>query len=68
MGQFGLEVVDRPLGLVEQLLCMLSCPDLLPQRLPCCFERIGAGCVTVIPVDDRDRNLAIPHEAPTLWM
>jgi hypothetical protein len=47
---------------------MLSCRDLLPQSLPCCFERIGAGCVTVIPVDDRDRNHAIPHEAPTLWM
>ena len=68
MGQFGLEVVDRRLGLLEQMLCMLSCRDLLPQSLPCCFERIGAGCVTLIPVDDRDRNLAIPDEAPTLWM
>ena len=68
MGQFGLEVVDRRLGLLEQMLCMLSCRDLLPQSLPCRFERIGAGCVTLIPVDDRDRNLAIPDEAPTLWM
>jgi hypothetical protein len=68
MGQFGLEVVDRRLGLLEQVLCMLSCRDLLPQSLPCRFESIGAGCVALIPVDDRDRNLAIPDEAPTLWM
>ena len=68
MGQFGLEVVDRRLGLLEPMLCMLSCRDLLPQSLPCRFERIGAGCVTLIPMDDRDRDLAIPDEAPTLWM
>jgi hypothetical protein len=47
---------------------MLSCGDLLPQSLPCRFERIGARCVTLIPVDDCDGNLAIPDEAPPLWM
>jgi hypothetical protein len=52
MGHFGLEVVDRRLGLLEPMLCMLSCRDLLPQSLPCRFERIGAGCVVLIPVDD----------------
>ena len=66
--EFGLEVVDRRLGLLEPMLCMLSCRDLLPQSLPCRSERIGAGCVALIPVDDRDRDLAIPDEAPTLWM
>jgi hypothetical protein len=40
---------------------------LLPGEFPR-FERIGAGCVTLIPVDDRNGNLAIPDEAPTLWM
>jgi hypothetical protein len=65
MGQVGLEVVDRRLGLLEQALCMLSCRDLLPQGLPCRFERIGAGYVTLIPVDDRDRNLTISDEMPT---
>jgi len=60
MDQFGLEVVDRRLGLLEQMLCMLSCDDLRAQSLPC-------GSVTLIPVDDRDRELTIPNEAPTLW-
>jgi hypothetical protein len=60
MDQFGLEVVNRRLGLLEQMLCMLSCDDLRAQSLPC-------GCVTLIPVDDRDRDLTIPNEAPTLW-
>jgi hypothetical protein len=50
------------------MLGMPSGRDLLPQRLPSRFERIGAKCVTLIPVDDRDRDLAIPDEAPTLWM
>jgi hypothetical protein len=68
MGQFGLEGVDRRLGLLEQMLCMLSCRDLLSQTLPCRFERVGAGCVTMIPANDRDRHLAIPDEAPMLWM
>jgi hypothetical protein len=63
MSQFGLEVVDRRLGLLEQMLCMLSCDDLRAQSLPCRC----AGCVTLIPVDDRDRDLTIPNEAPTLW-
>ena len=63
MDQFGLEVVDRRLGLLEQMLCMLSCGDLRPQSLPCRCAR----CVALIPVDDRDRDLAIPDEAPTLW-
>jgi hypothetical protein len=48
------------------MLCMLSGRNLLPLSLPCRFERIGAGCVTLIPMDDRDRNLAIPDEAPTV--
>ena len=68
MGQFGLEVVDRRLGLLEQMLCMLSGRDLLPQSQTCRFERIGAGCISLIAMDDRDRNLAIPDEAPTLWI
>jgi hypothetical protein len=68
MCEFGLEVVDRRLSLLEQMLYMLSGRDLLPQSLPCRFERVGARCITLIPVDDLDRNLAIPDEPPTLWM
>jgi hypothetical protein len=48
------------------MLCMLSRRDLLPHSLPGRFERIGGGCVTLLPMDDRDRNFAIPDEAPTL--
>ena len=57
-------IVDRRLCLLKQMLSTLACCGLLTQSLPCRFERIGAGCVTLIPMDDRDRNLAIADETP----
>jgi hypothetical protein len=32
------------------------------------FSLIDVGTVILIPADDRDRNLAIADEMPTLWM
>ncbi len=66
MRQVGLEVTDRRLGLLEQMFRVLACHDLLPQSLPRCVELVGAGAVILIPVDHRDRNLAIADETPTL--
>ena len=67
MGQLGLEVADRRLSLLEQMFRVLSGLDLLPQSLPRCVELVGAGTTVLIPVEDRDRNLAIADETPTLW-
>jgi hypothetical protein len=66
MGQFGLEVVDRRLSLLKQVFRLLSGLDLLSQGLPRCVELVGAGTTVLIPVKDRDRNLAITDETPTL--
>jgi hypothetical protein len=68
MGQFGLEVADRRLHLLEPMFRVLSRGDLLVQSLSRCVELVGAGAVILIPVDHRDTNLAITDETPTLWM
>jgi hypothetical protein len=52
----------------RHLVLAAGCRDLPTQSQPCHFERIDVGRATLIPVDDRDRNLAILDEAPTLWM
>jgi hypothetical protein len=67
MGQFGLEVADRRLSLLEPVFRLLSGLDLLPQSLPRRVELVGVGTVVLIPTDDRDRHLAIADETPTLW-
>ena len=67
MGQLGLEVVGRRLSLLEKVFRALSGLDLLPQSLPRCVELVGVGTIVLIPVKDRDRNLAIADETPTLW-
>jgi hypothetical protein len=65
MGQFGLEVVDRRQGLLKQMFRALSGLDLLPQSLPRYVELV-ARSIILIPMDHRNRDLAIPDEAPTL--
>jgi hypothetical protein len=67
MGHFGLEVADRRLSLLKQVLRLFSGLDLLPQSLPRRVELVGVGTVILIPTDDRDRPLAIADETPTLW-
>ena len=67
MGQFGLEVVDRRLSLLEQMFRLLSGLHLLPQSLPRRVELVGVDTVILIPTDDRDRHLAIADETPTVW-
>jgi hypothetical protein len=66
MGQFGLEVMDRRLSLLEETFRALSGLDLLPQGLPRCVELVGVDTVILISTDDRDWNLAITDETPTL--
>jgi hypothetical protein len=66
MGQFGLEVANRRLSLLKQVFRLLAGFDLLSQSLPRCVELVGAGTTVLIPVKDRDRNLAITDETPTL--
>jgi len=67
MGQFGLEIADRRLRLLEEMFGALSGLDLLPKSLPRRFELVGVGTVVLIPVDDRDRHLAIADKTPTMW-
>jgi hypothetical protein len=49
------------------MLCMLSGRDLLPQSLPRCVERFGAGCVTLMLVGfarySQDRSFVVPARA-----
>jgi hypothetical protein len=67
MGQFGLEVADRRLRLLKQVFRLLAGLDLLPQSLPRRVELVGVDTVVLIPVDDRDRHLAIADKTPTMW-
>jgi hypothetical protein len=67
VGQLGLEVSDGRLSLLEKVFRTLSGLDLLPQSRPRCVELVGAGTTVPIPVKERDRNLAITDETPTLW-
>jgi hypothetical protein len=66
VGQLGLEVSDGRLSLLEEVFRLLSGLDVLSQSLPRCVELVGAGTTVLIPVKDRDRNLAITDETPTL--
>ena len=65
MGQLGLKIADRRFGLPQESFGVLPRLDLLPESR---LRGIKLICATanfiMVPMNDRDRNLAVPREPP----
>jgi hypothetical protein len=63
MGQLGLKIADRRLGLPQESFVVLPRLDLLPESR---LRGIKLICATaafiMVPMNDRDRNLAVAGE------
>ena len=64
MSQLGLKIADRRLGFPQESFGVLPRLDLLPESRLRGIKRICATAnFIMVPMNDRDRNLAVPGES-----